>query len=1090
MSNGTCIDKNPLQRDGTSQKQRMLEALDTNSVQLHAFSMKDWMHFAYEFAIHVNFFGTGSDTLPEGDWQNFFIRESDIDDFLNSEDRNQNTEPHMALFIAFLKLMAVSQEQLNGITKRHLDFYYHEVLQLNKKEYQADKVFVIFELAKNILEERVTDGTLLDAGKDKLKKSLQYATGNEAVVNAATAVQFKSIFHQKGKSIRYADIANSLDGLGASLDKENPVWFAFGHDGTPDKYPQLPVARLGFALASQVLLMKEGTRTVDVKLLLEVPAAFNISVFAGMANRTTVLITGAKGWMNTRVETATITKSGNMATCLLACILDAKDDAVVAYDPVLHQEHYTTNLPVMRILFEAEEDNGYEDYLELAKARMSTVTIDVRVEGYKGFVAENDNGVLDVSKPFMPFGVLPQKGSGFYLGSSEIFQKKWKSISFDIAWKDRPADFREHYMAYKTRFLSERISRQSYDLVYKTVKVNNNDVVQLQKDNGNEVTGDNYFTVDVSYVKDGKWTQPQNKELFEEVPLVVDSSAAQNSQFYLPSLLFQTGSNQNKFFIQQYYANTYSPYNVMMFNPGFANANTSDSNFTGNVKDNFLKISLVEDFLHQFYARLYAIAMSVEGGVAVIPKEPYTPVIASLTATYTASAQHDFNFIGSANTPANKLSDYSARNIQLFHETPFGQSEQHVFLREQSYAPAIASRISLLPAYESEGEFMVGLKDAVAGSIVSVLFQVAEGSENPEAPSFDNDTKIAWFGLGNNEWKPLTSDNITADSTNNFLRPGIISFLIPKEMNNGNTMMSNAFLWLKATLPAGVHFDSVSRFVDVKAQAVQAEFENHENNLDHLYSSLPAGSISKLVSRLGGIKKVIQAFNSFDGAPPESDTDFYLRISERLRHKNRAINIWDYERLILAKFPDVFKVKCQNHTSPKTAASPGHEIDPGYVTLIPVPDVRNKNLYTVLQPKVSSNKLREIEMYIQGLNSMHIEFAAAQPDYDEVMFKFTVKFYKQYDPNAYVKTLNEELKKYLAPWAYDSEAQISFGGVLYKSVVIGFIEELPYVDFVTDFRMTVDGSNDQTAIKASSSGSILTTVKQHDITAMLGDIVC
>jgi hypothetical protein len=1090
MSNGTCIDKNPLQRDGTSQKQRMLEALDTNSVQLHAFSMKDWMHFAYEFAVQVNFFGTGSDTLPEGDWQNFFIEESAIDDFLNSEDRDQNTEPHMALFIAFLKLMAVSQEQLNGITKRHLDFYYHEVLQLNKKDFEADKVFVIFELAKNILEERVTEGTLLDAGKDKLKKSLQYSTDNEIVVNPATAVQFKSIFHQKDKSVRYADIANSLDGLGAPLDKDNPIWFAFGHDSTPDTYPPLPVARLGFALASQVLLMKEGTRTIDAKLLLEVPASFNTAIFTGMAIRTTVFITGAKGWINATVDTATVTKSSNIATLSLTCVLDAKEDAVLAYDPALHQEHYTTNLPIIRILFEALEDNGYEEYAELAKARMNSVSIDVKVEGYKGFIAENDNGVLDVSKPFMPFGVLPQKGSGFYLGSSEIFQKKWKSISLDIAWKDRPADFREHYMAYKTRFLSERISRQSYDLVYKTVKVNNVDVIQLQHDNGNEVTGDDYFTVDVSYVKNGKWTAPQNKELFEEVPLVVDSAASQNNQFYLPSLLFQTGFNQNKFFIQQYYANTYSPYSVMMFNPGFTNTNNSDSNFTGNVKDNFLKISLVEDFLQQFYARLYAIAMSVEGGVAVIPKEPYTPVIASLTATYTASAQHDFNFIGSANTPANKLADYSARNIQLFHETPFGQAEQHVFLREQSYAASIASRISLLPTYESEGAFLIGLKDAVAGSIVSVLFQVAEGSENPEAPSFDDDTKIEWSGLGNNEWRSLTSDNIIADTTNNFLRPGIISYLIPKEMNNGNTVMSADFLWLKASLPAGTHFDSVSRFVDVKAQAVEAEFENHDNDLEHLYSSLPAGTISKLVSRLGGIKKVSQPFNSFDGVPQESDNDFYLRISERLRHKNRAINIWDYERLVLAKFPDIFKVKCQNHTSPKTATSPGYEIDPGYVTLIPVPDVRNKNLYNVLQPKVSSNKLREIETYIRALNSMHIEFAAAQPDYEEVIFKFTVKFYKQYDPNAYVKILNEELKKYLAPWAYDSDAQISFGGVLYKSVVIGFIEELAYVDFVTDFKMTVDGGNDQKEIKASSSGSILTTVKQHDITAMLGDIVC
>jgi hypothetical protein len=525
----------------------------------------------------------------------------------------------------------------------------------------------------------------------------------------------------------------------------------------------------------------------------------------------------------------------------------------------------------------------------------------------------------------------------------------------------------------------------------------------------------------------------------------------------------------------------------MAFNPGFLVSGIIDSNFTGNVKDNFLKISLVEDFLHQFYARLYAIAMSVEGGVAVIPKEPYTPVVASLTATYTASAKNDFNFTGSANTPANKLADYTNRNVQLFHETPFGQAEQHVFLREQSYPQAIASRVSLLPVFESEGEFILGLDKAETGSIVSILFQVAEGSENPEAPSFDDDTRIEWFGLGNNEWRPIASDYMLSDTTNNFLRPGIISFLLPKEINHSNTLLSGQLLWLKAKLPAGTHFDSVSRFIDVKAQAVEAVLTNNDNDLSHLYSSLPAGTISKLTNRLGGIKKVNQPFNSFDGRPVEADEDFYLRVSERLRHKNRAIDIWDYERLVLAKFPDIFKVKCQNHTSAKTATSPGYEIDPGYVTLIPVPDVRNKNLYNILKPKVSSNKLREIEEYIRGLNSMHIEFVGAQPDYEEVKFKFTVKFYKQFDPNAYVKILNEELKQYLAPWAYNMEAQINFGGTLYKTVVIGFIEDRPYVDFITDFKMTVDGSGDQKEVRASTSGSILTTAKQHDIT---GDLIC
>ena len=135
MNQGDCIDKNPLQRDGTSQKQRMLEALNPDSVQLHGFTMKDWMRFAYEFAAHVNYFGTGNDLLAEGNWQNFFIDDAGIDKFLENISKTQSVEPHLALFVAFLKLMATSQQQLNAVTSRHLNFYYEEVLQLKKKNF-------------------------------------------------------------------------------------------------------------------------------------------------------------------------------------------------------------------------------------------------------------------------------------------------------------------------------------------------------------------------------------------------------------------------------------------------------------------------------------------------------------------------------------------------------------------------------------------------------------------------------------------------------------------------------------------------------------------------------------------------------------------------------------------------------------------------------------------------------------------------------------------------------------------------------------------------------------------------------------------
>lgn len=1079
--NGKCIDKNPLQRDGTSQQQRIPDWLQPDAVRLHAFTPKDWLKYAYQFAKELRYFNTELPDFPEGNWQTFFVADDRLDEFLAQMYTRQDTEPHLALFVAFLKLLATSQEQLNGITRRHLDFYYREILQFEKRDFVPDQVFVVFELAKNVMTHRLEKGTLLDGGKDALKRNIQYGLQQELVVNTALAEQFKTIFHQKGHALCYADNANSADGIGGPLDPADPGWFAFGQDGSVPGFASLPLVRTGFALASGVLLMKEGKRNIKLQLTLEIPSDFDTSVFLQLATDTTALLTGDKGWIQLAIISASVTKSGLTATFSMELELAAKDDAVAGYTALLHQEQYTTDLPVLRLLWEALPGAGYDIYVQLAKARLVRATIDIAVTDLKTFQAENDQGVVDVSKPFLPFGTQPGGGSSFYLGSTEIFSKNWTDIALNIEWKDLPEDLSDHYLAYQKRFLTPELTRQKYNLT------------ATSGDTNREVQNDGYFNVEVSYVKEGMWLNPPiNKPLFLENPISISSTPSSGSTPYFHGLLFQTGANQNKWVIQQYFQTHYSPvyqpyvpvYNLFTFNPGFLIPDYKNEPYHGNIKNNFLRIRLIQDFLHQHFPRLYAVAMSVEGGDALIPHAPYTPLIAALSINYTATASNDFVFSGSQNTAVNKLNDYRNRTIQLFHEAPFGQAAQHVFLREQVYPESIAGHIRLLPGYPVEAGFFLGLKNAVTGSLVSILFQVAEGSENPAGASFTNDKQICWYGLGNNEWKDLGTGSIIRDTTNNFLRSGIITFRLPPHMTDSNTLMPAGYHWLMATLPEGLRFDSVCRFTAVYAQAAAGLFQNNNNDLAHLEGALPGNTISKLVDRPAQIKKVNQPGASFDGSPQETDAAYYTRVSERLRHKNRAVSIWDYERLILNEFPAIYKVKCLNHTSSVSGSHPGHEIDPGYVSLIPIPDVRNRHLYDALQPRVSNNLLREIEAYMSRYQSMHIRFAAAHPRYEPVRFSFKVKFHQQYDQHTYRELLNQLLTQYLAPWTSQEQASIVFGGILYKTVVISFIEEQEYVDYVTDFKMYGVAGTDQSSIVAGTSRSILTSVAEHSITVI------
>ena len=107
------------------------------------------------------------------------------------------------------------------------------------------------------------------------------------------------------------------------------------------------------------------------------------------------------------------------------------------------------------------------------------------------------------------------------------------------------------------------------------------------------------------------------------------------------------------------------------------------------------------------------------------------------------------------------------------------------------------------------------------------------------------------------------------------------------------------------------------------------------NTLEHLSNGLAAGSIKSFEKKVGEIKKISQPIASFGGVPKETQTEYYRRVSERLRHKNKAITQWDYEHLILDQFPEIYKTKCLNHTSKESSFAPGE------VLIIVIPNSYN-----------------------------------------------------------------------------------------------------------------------------------------------------
>jgi hypothetical protein len=1042
-----------LTREGSDQNRRFIEELDPGSVKLNDFSLKEWMQFAYRFAEHVNYFSNLDFEEPSGNWEFFFKNETELEDLLKRVGVEKNITPHLALFICFVWLLEFSKKRFNRLTKRHLDFYYREILKIEKLPATPDKVHILFELAKKVTEEKIDEGTELDGGKDANGQKRIYKTTEELIANKTAVAQLKSVYndHENSK-IKAAEIANSYDGKGADFPNDEIQWWPFGYfevekNGKVAEYPELEDARLGFAVSSNVLKLQEGERFVqlDVKFQQTV-SSVNI---AQLTNYLEVWCTGEKGWLGPFAVESTVgnedagiiftTGLSESSTRLkLAFKIPLDEEPVMVYDAEVHGENFNTDQPVCRVLINTGETAGHALYRQLLEKEIKTLSIHVDVRGIKSLELESDIGVLNAEKPFYPFGTQPVKRSNFYISYPELFEKSWDQIDVKIDWKNTPEKtgtndaFKDLYYAYRTDYLYQASSSGFLYgmLIQETLSVETETPLfqwgQVNPEPANLIVKeDSHFKADIEIQHKAKWEGVKDNHV-----LFTEDGVGFKSEFSVQNTNYETGKN--------------GP----------------------------VRMSLNQSFYHELFPRIYALAFGSDNEDALIPNEPYTPMIETVRLNYTASASMNLN---------TSEKDFNTNGVKLFHEHPFGQAEEHIYLKNQlDFLDVEEKKTFLLPDYCKGGELYIGLENAEPTQVASLLVQVLEGSENPEAESFTGKQKVEWSVLCQNQWKPLTSDFMIANETDNFLKSGIVKFSIPKVANSDNTRLTSGFIWVKAKIHK--NYFAVSKAIAIYAQAVTAQFSDNGNELSHLQDGLEAETISKPVQRVSKVKGLSQPYASFGGKPQESDAEYYRRISERLRHKNRAITIWDYEHLILQQFPKIYKVKCLNHTSYKIK---GDKIEtnflaPGHVLIIVIPDIENSNVFDIYQPRVSKATINEIQNFVNERNTLHVDAVVANPEYEEVTVELGVKFRKGYDESFYLKKLNEDITRLLSPWAFKETAKIEFGTTLHRSTLIHYIEKLQYVDYVEDVIMKKGGIS-FTLVSPEIPIAILVSARQHDL---------
>ncbi|WP_025665834.1 baseplate J/gp47 family protein [Aquimarina megaterium] len=969
-----------------------------------------------------------------------------------------NHQPNYALYLAWLELLDATKGHLNELTGRHLDFYYKNVLQLKPLSQSPDKAFLTLELNKITSSYAIKGDTLFIGPKDDTGNTITYSSNKETVLNKAKIKHLSALYFGEAednigsqinnKRLFAAPIINSADGLGEKLEEDVIAWHPFHikkYENAELAAITMPKAEIGFAIASHFLRLKEGLRTITMEVFLGKNVSttnFNYKAY----------ITTEKEWLEIDFPDLKKDTLDGKVGFTFTCTIPADKDPIVAYNKDTHLGSLTATEPVLKIVLEHQDDQPFI-YDELASTAVSKIKLTVNVgqiegsyneDGIKNLELHNDSNPLNPSKPFHPWGPEPTIGNSFIIGSDEIFYKKGAKIKFNFDWKDYPLNDDG----------SINLSAIDHD-PKSSIKY-----ISFRSTNRKSTGDDGYVPkVEILKLSKNKWVS-----LYDDKQVFRVSNDAESEIVSKTSLNINLSSNTHKDL--------------------FLNKDQSWRSYSANSNKGFLKIKLNNDFGHRDYYLALQSFFKLNDDNATAPAYPYNPTLQSFSVSYEASCTSQLS---------NK-DKFDDRPLEFFHIGPFGDSEQHKILQNRPIKLVSKLIRRTDGIYKSQGSLLIGIENIQPGDTQAILFQVQEGSEDPllEKP----EEHLIWeYLMANNVWKKFDDDSI-GDNTSGLIESGLINFIIPKNASLEHTAFENGLIWIRCSVKEAP--DAVCKIVGIYPNAIEVQRIIPEKTAYESMISSP-GEIKKLFTPEAKIKKIEQPFTSFDGTPIENDEAFYLRASERLRHKNRAITIWDYERLVLQAFPEIYKVKCLNHTKIGGSLSEGNlvynEVAPGNVSIITIPNLANRNDIDPLKPYTKKSTLKKIEEFLNERTSCQVSIHTAQPDFEEVKVKCTITLRNEFpDINYYKEVIQKDITNFLSPWAFASDTDLNFGGRIHQSVLIDFIEELPYVDFLTDFELFhIKSSGEITKVDeavASTARSILVSVPaiKHDLHVILKTI--
>lgn len=842
----------------------------------------------------------------------------------------------------------------------------------------------------------------------------------ERILQGALRVRFAKSVAQKTEWLNlYAakDATSVAVTLGVDAEAQSPRWKTFGRAPSVEVLGHPAGSEFGWAISAPILALSQGVRVVTVTLGFDGDRfdAAKIRASFGSALETEPMVIGKEGdpfrlqfstkqgWVESdaiKIDIgpyAALTEIGSADPRKPLQALQFKVTFPETTDALAPLAGGADRLdgpwPVLRLMLrpmwqppaQGKQETYVTPYQLFKDLELSSAHIKVSVQGLTPLQMQSDAARLEAGAPFEPFGPSPVIGSRFYLGHPEFIYKKLDSLKFNFEWAGAPNDVKSHY------------------------------------DNYAAITSADQFTAQISLV-DNRLKIP----LVKEAQLFALGDGQKPNTPNVPEVSTRDGQKPNTIDVPDVSAA------ARKGRPGYVYGRATDAVMGDDLLgwNRYLQWELnAPGFQFETYPILAA-QKAAELAVAIRKdtfmedqvksyqvNAPYTPKVKQLTVDYSASIE----IMMEGYTPGLQAD-------RLFHIQPFGYAELRPDLELSPHA-------RFLPQYDDEGELYIGMQGVQAPQNVALLFQMAEGSADPDLEP----VPVHWSYLSGNRWISLDDGGVVQDSTRGLINSGIIELsLKPAEPN---TLLPPQLYWIRAAISQ--HSDSVCDTVAIHAQAVSATFVDRDNAPDHLSQPLPPESITELEEPLATVSGIRQPYTSYGGKMAEQARRLYTRVSERLRHKNRALTLWDYEHMLLEEFPQIYKAKCL----------PADSDRPGEIGIVVIPDMKNKLPFNPFEPKVPADVIAAIETYFADKVPAYASVRVTNPSYVTVKVRFDVRFLPGRSEGYYLQRLNEDLNRFLSPWAYEDGAEIVIGGRIYANAIINFVEQQPYVDYVANIKL-------------------------------------